>query len=454
MNAGQSVRIAYVDGQPHRINERVIDRQWVSYLGEYAEIVRIPPFSFLKLFGGTVKDWHARLPASLDALAEGLDKLCRKHRVDTIYMNLPALLPYLLMARTYAGLKVGFLFLNHSVGSEHWLRQWIFIAPWLSARDTLLSSTLTSLQALRNISPNYRLSTHIPLCTSVGDIDAFEPVFEERTGNQLLSIGRLEEVKNIHVLLECFAKMRRQLPHLHLTIAGEYTGDPERTKAYRAALENIVHRESLGDAVTFTGPVDGETKNALFRSADLLINLSTDPGETFGFNLIEAKAWGLPIVCTGWDGFQELVNDGIDGFLIPCDWTHETPMIDKEQTIKRCLQVLRDSETRRSLGASSFRSASSFDYRRHFPNIVKSVDANSKKTVSPRPDAIRIATSELADLPDIYQLESLRNLPFYRDTLMSIVSSAGIGTTEPSLWMPLAKSVINHFAGGNAYAKL
>lgn len=447
MSASQPVRIASVGGQPHRINERVIDGQWVSYLGEYSDVVRIPPLSFLKPFGGSAKEWSAGFPASLDALAEGLDALCRKHRVDTIYMNLPALLPYLLMARTYAGLNVGFLFLAHSVGSEPWLRQWLFIAPWLSARDTLLSSTGTSLRALLHISPRYRLAERIPLCTSIGGREAFEPLFEGREGCRLLSIGRLEEVKNIHVLLECFARMRKRMPGLRLTVAGEYTGDPGRIQAYRTALEEQVRRERLEEAVDFAGPVDGERKAALFRSADLLINLSTDPGETFGFNLIEAKAWGLPIVCAGWDGFRELVKDGEDGYLLACDWTEDVPAIDKEQTIERCLQILGDDGKRRSLAASSYRSANDYDYRHHFPHILKAVAARSHHSVSPMPEAADIALSTPADLPGIYELERLRGLPFYRDSLLSIVTGAGAAATEPSRWMPLAKPVLHHFAG-------
>jgi glycosyltransferase involved in cell wall biosynthesis len=298
------------------------------------------------------------------------------------------------------------------------------------------------------------LAEHIPLCTRVGVNGTFERLFKGRTGNRLLFIGRLEEVKNVHLLLECFAQMRKHLPHLNLTVAGEYTGEPEQMKAYRATLADLVQRERLEDAVTFAGPVDGETKAELFRSADLLINLSTDPGETFGFNLIEAKAWGLPVVCTRWDGFQELVSDGEDGFLIPCDWTYGTPVIDKVQTIERCLQVLRHINLRRSLAERSFQSAASFDYRLHFPKMMKAVAAHSKHTISPMPEAVDLATSELAELRDIYELDRLRGLPFYRDSLLSIVARAGGNPTKPSLWMPFAKPVIHHFAGGSAYAKL
>ncbi|MFF2480915.1 glycosyltransferase [Paenibacillus sp. NPDC058071] len=452
--AGHSIRIAYIGGQPRRINERVIDGQWISYLEEHTETVRIPPLSLLKLFGGAEKVWLSRFPHSLDSLAEGLEGLCLKYRVDTVYMNLPTLLPYLLMARSYAGLNIGFVFLAHSVGSESWLRQWIFNAPFLSDKDTLLAATRTSKQALLHLSPRYGAAECIPLSTKLPGDAAFGPIFEGRRGDHLLSIGRLEEVKNIHVLLECFARMRERLPRLRLTVAGEYTGSSEQIETYRATLESIVLRHRLEESVAFVGPVDGETKEELFRSSDLLINLSTDPGETFGFNLLEAKAKGLPIVCTSWDGFQELVNDGEDGFLVPVDWEEGTPQIDETKTVERCLQLLEDAGLRRTLASRSYESAQAFDYRRHFPDIIRAAAVRSRRDIVAMPDAVKLAETRLCDLPSFYELDRLRELPFYQDSLLSIVSGNNSIMTDPAQWMPFAKPVIHHFAGRGEHAKL
>src|SRR5690606_9295631 len=138
---------------------------------------------------------------------------------------------------------------------------------------------------------------------------------------EILAIGRIEDVKNIDVLLSCFADIKKTVSHAKLRIAGEYTGQsPQQTAEYRSKLEMLIDTLQLRDAVIFEGIVQGEAKQELFANADLLINLSTDPGETFGFNLIEAKAAGVPVVCTRWDGFQELVQDGVDGFLADCEW--------------------------------------------------------------------------------------------------------------------------------------
>ena len=64
------MRIGCIGGQARRVNERVIDDQWTRYLGAYADVVKIPPLAFLKLFGGSIQKWETRLPNSLPELSE------------------------------------------------------------------------------------------------------------------------------------------------------------------------------------------------------------------------------------------------------------------------------------------------------------------------------------------------------------------------------------------------
>ncbi|MFB9278151.1 glycosyltransferase [Cohnella cellulosilytica] len=453
MSETSTIRIGCCAGRAKRINERAIDEQWTRYLGQYAEVVRIPPVALFKLFGGAIGDWRSRFPHSLDELGERLGELCRAYRISTLYMNVPALIPYLLMARSHAGLDLGFLFLAHSVGSEAWLRQWLAIAPWLSERDTLLTATATSREALLNVSDAYRTALHIPLCTAVDPSVPLETLLAGRTGKQLLSIGRIEDVKNIDLLLEGFAALRRTIPDLRLIVAGEYTGSlPGQTERYRARLEALVVRLRLDNSVSFVGPVDGEDKAALFRSSDILLNLSTDPGETFGFNLIEAKAYGLPVVCTSWDGFRELIADGEDGFLADCVWEADMPAPDLRQIVARCLELLRSGSRRRAMAERAFASARAYDYRSILPRIVGHAAERAKLPPPRMSGAAAIAAASPAELPDYYRRERLERLPFYRDSLLAILSEAA--AIPPADWMPLAKPIIGHYAGRGAYAEL
>lgn len=66
--------------------------------------------------------------------------------------------------------------------------------------------------------------------------------------------------------------------------------------------------------------IDGRQSNireAIWSVADIFISLADNIQETFGLTPIEAMAAGLPVVVSDWNGYQETVRDGVDGFRIP-----------------------------------------------------------------------------------------------------------------------------------------
>lgn len=446
----RGIRIGYIDGQPQRVNERVVDGQWIDYLGQYAELVRISPFQIYKLFGGTVIEWLKRFPESLMQLSERLDELSRKYNISMLYMNLPSVAPYLLMARSYGGIQLGMVMIAHSVGSEFWLRQWTAIAPWLCERDVLLSSTDSSREALLRISGRYHAAQRIPLCI---DIDKQSGPIPRKQGNQLLSIGRIEDVKNIEILLEAFADLRKFIADAQLTIAGEYTGiSADQIDAYRRRIETLILQLGLSESVAFPGPVTGSAKHELFKNADLLLNLSTDPGETFGYNLIEAKTWGLPVICTGWNGFKEVVTDELDGYLIECRWEGDYPEIERKQVVARCLDLLKNPIRYEVFTSRALLEARQYDFKLVMPRIAAEIRAADTFKISADPKALQIASSPVFNLGSYLNLNNLRSVPFLHECLVEVANGGSrMGVRE---WMPLVKPVIGHFAGGRVHANL
>jgi glycosyltransferase involved in cell wall biosynthesis len=66
--------------------------------------------------------------------------------------------------------------------------------------------------------------------------------------------------------------------------------------------------------------VDGRKaviRELIWHVADVFTSLADNIQETFGLTPIEAKAAGLPVVVSDWDGYRETVIHGQDGFLIP-----------------------------------------------------------------------------------------------------------------------------------------
>jgi glycosyltransferase involved in cell wall biosynthesis len=447
----KAIRVGYIGAEASRINERVIHSQWTRYLGEYVQLVKIPPFSMLKCFGGSIEKWSDQFPQSLPALAERLADLSRRYELQALYMNWTDIVPYLLLARNEARLDLGFVLIAHCVGSEHWLKQWVAIAPWLTGKDVLLTSTETSKRALLNVSHRFGQAHHIPLCIDVPQrADKVSGKKAGQRGKTIFSIGRLEDVKNIDQLLLCYAQIRQHVPDCTLMIAGEYTGfSAQQIEAYRQTIQSILAELDLQQSVIFTGPVQGQLKEALFQQADILLNLSTDPGETFGFNLIEAKTWGVPVVCTHWDGFAELVQHGTDGYLVDCHWQEAMPQLNREQVVEYSVRLLEDHQLRWQMSGQAQDRAARFDYRQIMPRIVdailQAIDVPAEEAGRLTEPVVQTACTPIRDLSAIYTRHVLTHSDLCSATPFSILKRTS--PTPLQSWMSQCKPFISHYAG-------
>lgn len=103
-----------------------------------------------------------------------------------------------------------------------------------------------------------------------------------------LFLGRIHPIKGLPMLLEAWARVRPQ--GWTLKIAG-----PDETGGL-ADLKRTVEGRKLGGAVEFLGSVEGETKEALYRSADLFVLPSYS--ENFGMAAAEALSYGVPVLTT------------------------------------------------------------------------------------------------------------------------------------------------------------
>lgn len=65
----------------------------------------------------------------------------------------------------------------------------------------------------------------------------------------------------------------------------------------------------------------------LYAAADVFVSPSDNLQETFGQTIIEAMASGLPVVCSDWDGYRDLVVPKKTGYLIPTAWQECDPRI-------------------------------------------------------------------------------------------------------------------------------
>lgn len=96
-------------------------------------------------------------------------------------------------------------------------------------------------------------------------------------------------------------------------------------KGIDKSLENLwsldiwgAYGESDSSNITYKGKYDYSMLGNIFEEADLLV-IPSIWYETFGFIGLEAYSYGVPILTTKLVGFNDLIQDGITGFIVDAD---------------------------------------------------------------------------------------------------------------------------------------
>jgi glycosyltransferase involved in cell wall biosynthesis len=129
---------------------------------------------------------------------------------------------------------------------------------------------------------------------------------------RLFSCGRLNPCKGHADLIDAVGLLRAKGIDARLSIAGE---DEAGGTTYRKVLEAKLQETGLGDAVTLLGAVGEDKVKGEIERAHLFALASLQ--EPLGVAIMEAMAMRAPVVVTGAGGVPELVDDGVDGLLVP-----------------------------------------------------------------------------------------------------------------------------------------
>jgi len=123
----------------------------------------------------------------------------------------------------------------------------------------------------------------------------------------LVTIGRLHWVKSYETILLAIQILKTKKIVVRLHIAGD---GPELEK-----LIYISHLLQIEEQVNFLGKQTPEQISNLLEQSDIYVHSSISEGISNA--VIEAMAMELPVVCTNIGGMNELIDDGVDGILVP-----------------------------------------------------------------------------------------------------------------------------------------
>jgi glycosyltransferase involved in cell wall biosynthesis len=184
-------------------------------------------------------------------------------------------------------------------------------------------------------------------------------------GAHILSVGRLVPEKAQSVLLDAIAGLVERGIEVSATVVGDGP-DMSRLVAQCAAL-------GLDQRVTFTGALGQDQLRGRWERADVFCLPSFDEGVPVV--LMEAMACGIPVVTTRIAGIPELVDDGVNGVLVPPG---------RADLLAAALEaLLNDPETCRRLGAAGRETVvREFDVRTEAAELgqsFRSLSADSKR---------------------------------------------------------------------------
>jgi len=143
-----------------------------------------------------------------------------------------------------------------------------------------------------------------------------------------LSVGRLSIRKKADwsPVLELLARMyaSEKISKLIFLIAG---GAKE---SEISLMESMISKLGLEEKVLLFPNFPSDVKTRLDKAADFYISIVDNFQETFGLNILEAMASGLPVISSDFSGYRDLVINEKNGFLIPTIWSEELPEFIKE----------------------------------------------------------------------------------------------------------------------------
>jgi len=161
----------------------------------------------------------------------------------------------------------------------------------------------------------------------------------------LLALQRLSAEKRVDVVIDAVALLMKQAyPNVRLVIGG--TGELE------SRLRKQARELGLHGRILFAGYIPDSELAKYFAMSDIFVFHSVF--ETFGIVLAEAMAAGKPIVSVESTAIPELVEDGINGLLVP--------PLDPEEMAKALIRLVHDRSLRKKMGDCNRRKARAFDW--------------------------------------------------------------------------------------------
>jgi glycosyltransferase involved in cell wall biosynthesis len=218
-------------------------------------------------------------------------------------------------------------------------------------------STLIFKYAYKNVSPSlylasefkkYNLETvYIPNTIPISEVP-----FKLRTKLEpkLLWVRAFDKIYNPAMAVKVLVLLKASYKNASLCMVG-----PDKDGSLNK-VKDLAIQLGVADSVIFTGVLPKEQWHQLSENYDIFIN--TTNIDNMPVSVMEAMALGLPIVSTDVGGLPYLIENNVDGLLIP--------MNEEKKMAEAIVTLLRDQKKAKELSKNAREKVETFDW-----NIVK-----------------------------------------------------------------------------------
>lgn len=271
--------------------------------------------------GGALKDLAAEVsvvvslgyrggdPRLLNALIKNVERA----NIDVLHLHLPR-------AAVVGRLAARALCFHPVVYTEHSI--WASYGRIIRALNRLTLGWTDHVIAVSEHVRHYLMARGVPptrVTTILNSIDASAVRSQSEHGPSLRGllglspespiigcVANLRRLKSLDTLLETLPRLRARWPELRAIVIGRDDGDGRR-------LSLIAHRLGVSDIVYFLGA----RNDAVVLMREFTVFVLPSWVEGMPISLLEAMALRRPIVATAVGGIPEVINDKLNGRLVP-----------------------------------------------------------------------------------------------------------------------------------------
>lgn len=163
----------------------------------------------------------------------------------------------------------------------------------------------------------------------------------EDSNKYIVTVCRLGVEKNIDEILDYMPDLLKKDKQIKFIIVGD--------GPYKKNLKNKVNKLNLNNYVIFTGMIKPDEVYKYYQLGNIFVCASTS--ESQGLTYVEALANGLPMVCKKDECLEEIIDNGVNGFIFK----------NKDEFINSILKIINDKKLEEKMGKISFEKSNDFN---------------------------------------------------------------------------------------------